>query len=232
MAEAFVDTYGGEVADIIMEHLPPSGWSDLATRRDIADASMVLRADMSDLRAELRGEMADLRSELRGEMAELRAELKIEMAEGFQRQIKWMVGSMIGLFTAFSAVAGVMNDPMIAPDLADRLKLLSRAQKWEEMPQHIDDEVLHTFVTIGTYDEIGRKLTERFGNCVTDIEFSIAVKTPEDRERLGALAAARALKDYEPDPEVLARRAMAIAAELCVYTNDNLTVESLDSADA
>jgi probable F420-dependent oxidoreductase len=73
-------------------------------------------------------------------------------------------------------------------DLADRLKLLSRAQKWEEMPQHIDDEVLNTFVTIGTYDEIGRKLTERFGNCVTDIEFSIAVKTPQDKERLGALA--------------------------------------------
>ena len=47
-----------------------------------------------------------------------------------------------------------------------------------------------------------------------------------------ALAAARALKDYEPDPEVLARRAMSIAAELCVYTNDNLTVELLDSADA
>ena len=93
MAEAFVDTYGGEVADIIMEHLPPSGWSDLATRRDIAEASMVLRADMSDLRAELRGEMAQLR---------------IDMAEGFQHQIKWMVGSMIGLFTAFSAVAGVL----------------------------------------------------------------------------------------------------------------------------
>ena len=39
-------------------------------------------------------------------------------------------------------------------DLADRLKLLSRAQRWEEMPQHIDDDVLHTFVTIATYDTI------------------------------------------------------------------------------
>lgn len=47
-----------------------------------------------------------------------------------------------------------------------------------------------------------------------------------------ALAAARALHDYEADPEVLARRAMAIAAELCVYTNDNLTIEALNSADA
>jgi ATP-dependent HslUV protease, peptidase subunit HslV len=45
-----------------------------------------------------------------------------------------------------------------------------------------------------------------------------------------ALAAARALKDYEADPEVLCRKAMAVAAEICVYTNDQLTVESLDSA--
>ena len=45
-----------------------------------------------------------------------------------------------------------------------------------------------------------------------------------------ALAAARALVDYESDAEVLARKAMAIAAELCVYTNDRLTVETMDSA--
>ena len=41
------------------------------------------------------------------------------------------------------------------------------------------------------------------------------------------LAAARALADYEPDPETLARRAMAIAAEVCVFTNDRLTVETI-----
>ena len=45
-----------------------------------------------------------------------------------------------------------------------------------------------------------------------------------------ALAAARALKEYEEDAERLARKAMAVAAEICVYTNDQLTVEILDSA--
>jgi ATP-dependent HslUV protease subunit HslV len=44
-----------------------------------------------------------------------------------------------------------------------------------------------------------------------------------------ALSAARALVDYETDAETIARKAMAIAAEVCVYTNDQLTVESLDS---
>jgi len=42
-----------------------------------------------------------------------------------------------------------------------------------------------------------------------------------------ALAAAKALADYEPDPEKLARRAMAIAAEVCVFTNDRLTIEEV-----
>jgi ATP-dependent HslUV protease subunit HslV len=44
-----------------------------------------------------------------------------------------------------------------------------------------------------------------------------------------ALAAARGLYDAEPDPEAIARKAMAIAADICVYTNGNLTVESIDA---
>jgi ATP-dependent HslUV protease subunit HslV len=45
-----------------------------------------------------------------------------------------------------------------------------------------------------------------------------------------ALAAARALMDTDLDAEAIARKAMAIAAEICVYTNGNLVVESLESA--
>jgi ATP-dependent HslUV protease subunit HslV len=43
-----------------------------------------------------------------------------------------------------------------------------------------------------------------------------------------ALAAARALYDHHDDAEAIARKAMAIAADICVYTNGNLTVETLD----
>lgn len=43
-----------------------------------------------------------------------------------------------------------------------------------------------------------------------------------------ALAAARALIDTDLDAETVARRAMAIAADICVYTNGNLTVEVLE----
>lgn len=43
-----------------------------------------------------------------------------------------------------------------------------------------------------------------------------------------ALSAARALVDYEPDAEKLARKAMQVAADICVFTNDQLTMEAID----
>jgi ATP-dependent HslUV protease subunit HslV len=43
-----------------------------------------------------------------------------------------------------------------------------------------------------------------------------------------ALAAARALNDIEGmDAEAIARKAMGIAAGICIYTNDSITLESL-----
>ncbi len=42
-----------------------------------------------------------------------------------------------------------------------------------------------------------------------------------------ALAAARALIDFDLPAEDIARRAMAIAGDICVYTNGSLTVETL-----
>lgn len=42
-----------------------------------------------------------------------------------------------------------------------------------------------------------------------------------------ALAAARALYDHLDDAEAIARRAMEIAADICVYTNRNFTLETI-----
>jgi ATP-dependent HslUV protease subunit HslV len=44
-----------------------------------------------------------------------------------------------------------------------------------------------------------------------------------------ALAAARALYETDMNAETVARKAMAIAADICVYTNGNLIIESLDA---
>ncbi len=44
-----------------------------------------------------------------------------------------------------------------------------------------------------------------------------------------ALSAAKALDDYETDPDKIARRAMAVAADVCVFTNDRVTVEVVEA---
>ncbi len=44
-----------------------------------------------------------------------------------------------------------------------------------------------------------------------------------------ALAAARALADTDMDAEAIARKAMEIAADICVYTNDHVTLLSLEA---
>ncbi|MBM2290600.1 ATP-dependent protease subunit HslV [Sulfitobacter pseudonitzschiae] len=45
-----------------------------------------------------------------------------------------------------------------------------------------------------------------------------------------ALAAARGMMDSDRDAEAVARAAMAIASDICVYTNGNLTVETISAS--
>ena len=102
MHEALIDAHGKEVAAIIMEHLPPTGWGDVARRSDVAGLQVLTKKDIDMLRISMGGEMQELRAEMRGEMQELRAEmrgemqaLRLEMHVLFNQQLKWLVGVVI-----------------------------------------------------------------------------------------------------------------------------------------
>ena len=79
-------------------------------------------------------------------------------------------------------------------DLARRMSVLSREQRWEEMPGLISDEMLDLYATVGTVDEIAAKLRARYAHVVTDAEVSIPIASAADLETLstvvGALRAA------------------------------------------
>ena len=72
-------------------------------------------------------------------------------------------------------------------DIARQASELSRQNRWEELPDLVHDEMLHTVATIGTHEQIGDRLVERYAGRVDRIEFSIPVKSEGDAEVLGAI---------------------------------------------
>lgn len=117
---------GATDANTLMEHLPPTTWSDLVRQRDIDVLRVAMSSDMTLLHAELRGEMSELRSELkhdmnelraemnqlraelRGEMAALRNDLTREMDRRFTKQMWQFITTTIGLQALTIASVGVM----------------------------------------------------------------------------------------------------------------------------
>lgn len=103
---AFERACGPRPAEILMEHLPPAGWRDLATKSDVESASLLLRTEMevefANVRTEMRTEFANVRAEMRtefanvrAEMADLRTELVAGMEKGFRSQTWKMIGAIV-----------------------------------------------------------------------------------------------------------------------------------------
>jgi probable F420-dependent oxidoreductase len=69
-------------------------------------------------------------------------------------------------------------------EVARSLQSYSRAQRWDEMPGFISDEMLDHYAVIGTHDEIAGKLTERFSGVASHLEFGIPVAGEADKAAL------------------------------------------------
>lgn len=92
MYTRLVEVLGADEAATLMEHLPPVGWADVATKRDLDTLERTLRSEMKAGFGELRGEIG----ELRGEIGVLRGD--------FQSQLRT---TMVAATTVNATVVGI-----------------------------------------------------------------------------------------------------------------------------
>lgn len=76
-------------------------------------------------------------------------------------------------------------------ELGARLHALSLENRWDDMVKLIPDEMADEFGTIGTLDEIGPMLEERWGGVLTTLNLptDFPLRTPEEERQAGDLVA-------------------------------------------
>ena len=77
--DALVATLGEQEAAILMEHLPPVGWADVATKTDLDHLRAATKADIDGHRAETRAEFEQLRLTTKADLEHLRAATKADI---------------------------------------------------------------------------------------------------------------------------------------------------------
>jgi hypothetical protein len=119
LQEALMETIGPEHTDTLFGYLPPTGWADVATTRDLDAMRAELRGEIAQLRGEVRGDISELRSELRSGTGSLRSEvsglragmdtLAATLRGEMHRELRVQFYSLTALMAAVLAVAVALS---------------------------------------------------------------------------------------------------------------------------
>jgi len=105
---------GPDAADTLMGYLPPVGWADVATQRDVETSTRLTRTEphteIGALRQEMHTEIGALRQEMEGGFAGMREELgtfEARMERSLRQSVLALVTVMVALVGAVLAITGV-----------------------------------------------------------------------------------------------------------------------------
>lgn len=94
------EVLGEEEAGILMDHLPPTGFGDLATKGDIG----LVRADLERLRESSRADLESLQERLGSRMETLEHKLTGQMDRAVRRVVQWTSSTvLVGIGLAIAA---------------------------------------------------------------------------------------------------------------------------------
>jgi len=134
---ALIESLGEEEAATLMEHLPPVGWADVATKSDIDNLRVATKSDIDNLRVATKTDFDNLRADfdnlrtatktdfdnlrtstktdfdnlrtsLSDRMDKMAADLRTEMANQFREAQRWTLTTMFGLTALATTVLGVI----------------------------------------------------------------------------------------------------------------------------
>jgi hypothetical protein len=107
MYRKFEEVLGTDVASTVMEHLPPVGFADVATKhdlgllkRDLDAQTALLRHDFDAQTALLRGEIAQLERSFTLELDSMGSRLEARFERGHRQVLTMVTGLMIAGFGA------------------------------------------------------------------------------------------------------------------------------------